>query len=136
MPLRCSISTSSASAEIDHRAGPHHGRLGRHLGTGVVVAEVQRQLILVGGQHGDALDLEFTLEITDGQVGQIEGALVRPGEVGGQLGVGRQPVQVQTRAQIASSGPFASCIAFRVWRRPATWPTLGPSSGSCDLTST
>ena len=79
--------------QVDHRTGPHHRRLGRHLGTRVVVTEVQRQLIGVG-ELGSALDLQLTLEIPDGQIGQIEGPLVGSGEVGGQLGVGGQAVQV------------------------------------------
>ena len=80
--------------QVDHRAGPDHRRLGRHLGARVVVAEVERQLVGVGRARVAGLDLELTLQVADGEVGQVEGPLVGSGQVRGQLGVGGQPVQL------------------------------------------
>ena len=81
--------------QVDHRAGPHHRRLGRDLRARVVVAEVEGQLVGGGIERvGSGVDLELALEVADGQVGQVEGALVGSHQVGGELGVGGQPGQL------------------------------------------
>ena len=64
-------------------------------GTGVVVAEVQRQLVGVI-KIRRTLDPEFPLEVANGQIGKIEGALVGAGEISGQLGIGGQAGEVPT----------------------------------------
>ena len=107
MPPRSSISSSSASAR---------STTARACSIAVSVASddaasssaSKRQLAVVGGPL-----LELALEVAQGQVGQVVGALVGPGEVRRQRGVADRARAAATRAPPArASGP---------WRRAAPW---------------
>ena len=70
--------------EVEHRARVQH----RGLAAGVVVETVQAQLTVVG-----AALLQLALEVAHRQVGEVVGALVRPGEVRRERGVAAETGQ-------------------------------------------
>ena len=97
---RCSSSASKASARSRDRRGPHRLGLGERV-VGLVEAAVE-------GELAGLLDVaaQLAVQVAQRQVGQVEGALVGPQQVGRQLGVAGDAGQIASRAGAApAAGP-------------------------------
>ena len=86
MPPRSASSASSASRQVGHRGRGHHLRLGV-CGVGFLLAPEQRQLPVLGL----AVGAQLAPQVAQREVGEVEAALPRPGEVGRERGVAGEP---------------------------------------------
>ena len=101
--------------EVDHGAGPEHGRLRDLHRVGRLVAEVEHELVVgITGRTSADLGAQLTLQVTQGEVAQVVRALVGSQQVGRHLGVAHQSVEVPATCPDGQQRPLGVVDRLRV----------------------